>query len=231
MTNNILMLARSENNKRRGLEVLGIDHMLRPRQVKAPAVRVDISDPAQQHVIMQMVRRAHCVFLAPPCGTSSRARSIPLAGRGPKPRPLRSPAFPEGLRKLTGVAAARVASANRLYRFAADIFAFCSKAARFASLRTRPTLLCGTLGGFVLSCTWATGIVIMLACMVRLEIRRLLSSAHIPCLPCSFFVTVSILTCPGAAARIVILGPSPLLPKLSTPRASVLPWPRISATL
>ena len=115
---------------RRGFEVLGIDHMLRPRKVKAPAVRVDISDPAQQHVIMQEVRRAHCVFLAPPCGTSSRARSIPLTGRGPKPRPLRSPAFPEGLRKLTGVAAARVASANRLYRFAADIFSFCCKAGK-----------------------------------------------------------------------------------------------------
>ena len=68
--------------------------------------------------------------MAPPCGTASKARSIPLAGKGPKPKPLRSPAFPEGLRKLTGVAAERVASANRLYSFAADIFAFCSKAGK-----------------------------------------------------------------------------------------------------
>ena len=48
---------------RRGFEVLGIDHKLRPRRVKAPAVRVDISDPAQQHVIMQEVRRAQLCLL------------------------------------------------------------------------------------------------------------------------------------------------------------------------
>ena len=113
--------------QRRGFEVLGVDHHLRPRRVKAPAVRVDISDPTQQHVLLQEVRRADCIFLAPPCGTASRARSIPLKGRGPKPKPLRSLAFPEGLRKLTGVAAARVTSANKLYRFSSEVFTLCHR--------------------------------------------------------------------------------------------------------
>ena len=162
--------------------------------------------------------------------TSSRARSIPLTGRGPKPRPLRSPAFPEGLRKLTGVAAARVASANRLYRFAADIFTFCSKAGKICIIEN-PT------NSLMWDTRWFRAVVHLghwnshHACMygsARDKKTSLLSTHPLPSMQ---------LLCDGqhslalAAARMVILGPSPLLPKLSTPRASVLPWPRISVTL
>ena len=57
------------------------------------------------------------VHIAPPCGTASRARDI---GKGP--RPLRSLQNPWGRPDLSEVEAARVASANAVYR---ETAAFC----------------------------------------------------------------------------------------------------------
>ncbi|CAE7042071.1 unnamed protein product [Symbiodinium natans] len=64
------------------------------------------------------------VWLAPPCGTSSRAREIPLPGED-EPRPLRSVECPEGLPGLGPSDAERVAKANELYRLTARIWDFC----------------------------------------------------------------------------------------------------------
>ena len=65
------------------------------------------------------------IFVAPPCGTCSRARGIPVqlangvwvAG----PQPLRSDQFPNGLRNLSWLNWQRVSSANKLYHFITSI--------------------------------------------------------------------------------------------------------------
>ena len=64
------------------------------------------------------------VWLAPPCGTSSRAREIPLLWED-EPRPLRSVECPEGLPGLGPSDAERAAKANELYRLTARIWDFC----------------------------------------------------------------------------------------------------------
>ena len=65
------------------------------------------------------------VFAAPPCGTSSRARSIPLKispGRFvPGPKPLRDELHPDGLVNLRWTDRCRVSSANRLYHFITEV--------------------------------------------------------------------------------------------------------------
>ena len=44
--------------QKRGCDVLGMDHKLKPRCMKASAVRVDLRDPAQQDMVMREVTRA-----------------------------------------------------------------------------------------------------------------------------------------------------------------------------
>ena len=70
-------------------------------------------------------------MLAPPCGTSSKARNIPI--RGPKgklrrgPPPLRSAQYPEGLPGLQGVNRTRVRHANKLYKFCSEVMQLCAE--------------------------------------------------------------------------------------------------------
>ena len=71
------------------------------------------------------------VFIAPPCGTCSRARGIPVwlpNGKCiPGPRPLRSDEYPPGLRGLRWLDRVRVTSANRLYHYITEVAMSCIK--------------------------------------------------------------------------------------------------------
>ena len=71
------------------------------------------------------------VFIAPPCGTCSRARGIPIFLPGgfviPGPVPLRSDSCPNGLPGLRWIDRARVSSANKLYLFVTQIALQCIK--------------------------------------------------------------------------------------------------------
>ncbi|CAE7739197.1 unnamed protein product [Symbiodinium sp. CCMP2592] len=114
--------------QKRGCDVLGVDHVLKPRAVKAPAVRLDLTNHEHQAMILREIARAQVVFLALPCGTSSMARAIPITSRhGPKPSPLRSHAFPDGLPGLQGINAQRVQAANVLYAFTVQVFKRCQE--------------------------------------------------------------------------------------------------------
>ncbi|CAE7852673.1 unnamed protein product, partial [Symbiodinium necroappetens] len=115
---------------RLGGEALGIDRCLLPRSIKAPCVRLDLTRASDQALILDEVRRADIIWLAPPCGTCSRAREIPLrASSGAsgklKAEPLRSAACPEGFPNLSGVAGRRVRLANQLYMFTAQVVELC----------------------------------------------------------------------------------------------------------
>ena len=65
-------------------------------------------------------------WLAPPCGTASRAREIPLSwamkmAGAPEPVQLRSEAFPSGIPGLKGLDATKEATANAVYNTCAAI--------------------------------------------------------------------------------------------------------------
>lgn len=106
----------------------GVDH------TKAKAVSTckiaDLTTAAGQALLMTWLEAPNVcgVFLAPPCGTCSLARSIQLRdARGRKvngPIPLRSTFFPEGLPGLSKKNALRVSLANKLYEFLGKILRF-----------------------------------------------------------------------------------------------------------
>ena len=79
------------------MDALGIDHIIDKRRVKGPVSKVDLTKKDGQETIMGWISagRVDAVMLAPPCGTASRAREIPIPKRhrlrkGMQPAPLRS---------------------------------------------------------------------------------------------------------------------------------------------
>ena len=107
-----------------GFRVLGVDHGS-VRRANAPVIDLDLRDRENQQRLWPEIRRAHAIWLAPPCGTSSAARGIPLPGSKSGPRPLRTRKYPDGALHLAERDAARVASANALYSFSAEVFSYC----------------------------------------------------------------------------------------------------------
>ena len=107
-----------------GFRVLGVDHGS-VRRANAPVIDLDLRDTECQQRLWPEIRRAHALWLAPPCGTSSAARGIPLPGSKSGPRPLRTRKHPDGSPHLVDRDAARVASANALYSFSAEVFGYC----------------------------------------------------------------------------------------------------------
>ena len=99
----------------------GVDH------IKGKAISTckvaDLTTEAGQQLLLTWLKAPNVrgVFLAPPCGTCSLARSIILRdskGRPlPGPIPLRSETFPEGLSNLSPLNQKRVSLANTLYEF------------------------------------------------------------------------------------------------------------------
>ena len=71
--------------------------------------------------------------LAPPCSTSSQARSIPLAGRR-GPEPLRSWQRPDGLATLGFAGRCHVNAANKLYCRTASLLQACVHASVYFSV-------------------------------------------------------------------------------------------------
>ena len=93
----------------------------------ASVIQIDLADPNGQLLVKQWLTQGNvvAVFLAPPCGTSSLARNIPVPGNPNAPVPLRSIWEPDGLRNLTGKDLLRVSLANVLYDFCREIVDMC----------------------------------------------------------------------------------------------------------
>lgn len=124
----------SAHFKLAGGRSMGIDHCIKRRKLKAAAVQMDLKQPWVQELVLEEVRsgRVDSIHMAPPCGTSSAARNIPISKslkrRGaPQPRPLRSPRHPDGLPTLKGLSLAKVQSANELYAFCCILAEECEK--------------------------------------------------------------------------------------------------------
>ena len=94
--------------------------------------KVDLAKKPGQDTVLKWIREGKIdgVMLAPPCGTSSRAREIPLPKRlrercGMQPTPLRSDKWPNGLPHLRGIAKIKVQAANKLYAFTRQVIQAC----------------------------------------------------------------------------------------------------------
>ena len=115
-----------------GFQVVSVDHKVRGALV--PICQLDLCNAACQQMILHLLQTVPPAFvhLGFPCGTSSRARDRPvpphlrLAGV-PDPKPLRSAEHPLGRPDIRpdSVDALKVAAANELYRFSAQVLRWC----------------------------------------------------------------------------------------------------------
>ena len=102
----------------------GTDHV-KHRQA-APVVQADLTQSGLD-LLMQWLSNPYVVgfFFAPPCGASSRARSIPLKrkapGDPPAPQPLRSDRFPNCVPGLNFIDRTKVSKANKFYHLTAQL--------------------------------------------------------------------------------------------------------------
>lgn len=117
-----------------GGEALGIDHHLNHHRLKSAAIKLDLTESWVQEMVLQEIAsgRVKAVHMGPPCGTSSRARNIPIKRKirragAPRPKPLRSDVYPDGFPWLTGLAKTKVSKANFLYLFCSKVVDQCEK--------------------------------------------------------------------------------------------------------
>ena len=109
---------------KKGIKCTAVDNLRNKARSLVPCLRLDLTLPGDQNLIITMLYSGtvRFVWLAPPCGTASRARERPLpAGTSQhiinRSKPLRSNDEPMGLSTLTALDLQRVESANKLYLF------------------------------------------------------------------------------------------------------------------
>jgi hypothetical protein len=104
----------------------GVDKV-RSKNAMSTVVIADLTTPEGEELLMSWLNMPNVVgiFLAPPCGSASRARQIPLKRKfGSKrngPRPLRTDQFPNGIPNLNPSELSRVSLANQLYHLTAKL--------------------------------------------------------------------------------------------------------------
>ena len=80
---------------------------------------IELADPQQLQNLLEFItveaHRIAAIWIAPSCGTASRARERPLPGQVSGPKPLRSSNQPDQLDGLSGVDKLKVEKANQLY--------------------------------------------------------------------------------------------------------------------
>lgn len=113
-----------------GFRVISVDHEV--VQPFAPMVALDLTTDGGTRILWDVLQAPGlaAVHLGLPCGTSSRARELPIPAAlrkagVPEPPPLRSAQYPLGLPNLALHHQRRVNSANILYRLAVEILVWC----------------------------------------------------------------------------------------------------------
>ncbi len=106
----------------------GLDHV-RPRKCVAPVSLVDLTTKRGRDMLASWLKNPRVVgeFLAPLCGTGSRARSIRLKRKRNAPEPLRDDDNLNGLRNLSFVNKMKISQANKLYHLTAQIVRYAVK--------------------------------------------------------------------------------------------------------
>ena len=110
--------------RKQGLnQSFGVDHVVKAT-AKAPVIKLDMTDPHSEAQAGQWLRSPLCKYahFGIPCGTSSRAREIPLEGGPP---PLRSAEFPEGIPGVKPLDQYKLDQANKVYACACRLILLC----------------------------------------------------------------------------------------------------------
>ena len=104
---------------------------VRHKNLSGPVIVADLTCSAGRSLFMKWISNENVVgiFLAPPCGTASRARNIKLKHNASKkrklslrePQPLRSNKHPNGLPHLSWLDKLKVSQANKLYHLTSQI--------------------------------------------------------------------------------------------------------------
>ena len=101
-----------------GFKGVAVDHSDK-RSCGVDICIFDLTDPLQLQDLLEYIRkdasRIALIWVAPSCGTASRARERPIPGQKSCPKPLRSTSQPDGLDGLTGIDKYKVEMANQLY--------------------------------------------------------------------------------------------------------------------
>ena len=115
--------------KQSGFAVLPVDGPRNEHKVECPVLTLDLVRTEEQQCLLDTLRqlKPQAIHVALPCGTGSRARERPvpahLVAKGaPQPRPVRNASHPLGMPGLTYHEKQRVESANKLAKFAIDLF-------------------------------------------------------------------------------------------------------------
>ena len=117
-----------------GCEGIAVDWLRNSSIPLVPVILIDLSEPWGEELLYKAIKsqRVRYVHFAPPCGTASRAREIPvplhLRGTTWKvPGPLRSDVMPDGLHNLDDVEELRVCKANKHYAVTAKAILLADK--------------------------------------------------------------------------------------------------------
>ena len=108
------------------LSAFGVDHV-RSKQCMSQFVIADLCTPEGVSLLWQWLAQENVVaiFLAPPCGSASRARQIPLKRAMGKnshgPLPLRDDLNPNGKPGLSFRDRQRISLANKLYHLTSQL--------------------------------------------------------------------------------------------------------------
>ena len=120
--------------KQLGLQsCFGIDKV-RNRNCIAPLVTADLTTPEGEKLLFSWLDSPLVVgiFMAPPCGSASRARQISLGKkrfgvRHHGPRPIRTDQFPNGIPHLAASERDRISLSNSLYHLTAKLVTWASE--------------------------------------------------------------------------------------------------------
>ncbi len=108
--------------------IIAVDYEGNRHQSWHHVIHLDLRLASSWEVLRRIVLVHDVLFvhIAPPCGTSSRARARPVSSTSWGPAPLRSTEYPWGLPSLAERDAHRVEQANILYRHVASFCRFLS---------------------------------------------------------------------------------------------------------
>ena len=107
----------SATAQRHGYRVLPVDCKRNRHKPRCRIVSLDLSEAHAWEVLEYIVDTCDvaAVHLAPPCGTCSKARGIPMPDGSPGPQPLRTAEHLLGVPDMTPLDRIKVNAANMLY--------------------------------------------------------------------------------------------------------------------
>ena len=103
--------------QKQGYRIMPVDYKRNRHNPRCKIVSLDLSEDHAWEVLRYICTTCDvvAVHLAPPCGTCSKARGIPMPDGSPGPQPVRSAEHLLGLPALSEMDSLKVTAANRLY--------------------------------------------------------------------------------------------------------------------